>query len=66
MKGNFYLSHTGPLRIFTEKEMMLEKATWATPDLGDIFPLLSISIWVKEGVAIYLSRKQLKLRGGMI
>lgn len=31
MKGNFYLSHTGPLRIFTEKEMMLEKATQATP-----------------------------------
>lgn len=31
MKGNFYLNHTGPLRIFTEKEMMLEKAAWATP-----------------------------------
>ena len=34
MKGNFYLSHTEPLRTFTEKEMLLEKATTNSKALG--------------------------------
>ena len=54
MKGNFYLSHTEPLRTFTEKEMLLEKAATQLQSLGDICQLLSISPWKKEGGTIFL------------
>lgn len=54
MKGNFYLSHTEPLRIFTEKRDAVRKSNYVTPKLWGYLSTALISLWKKEGGTSFL------------